>query len=187
MDKWIIFDVDDVLCNFRESFYSSFKNLGKDIHWSQWTQYASFKMYGLKNEKELHEHMVFYNILENSKVEEGAAQLLLDFKSSGFKIGLLTARGWHKNGKSITENFVNDNNLCVDKIVISGLYKDKKSQQIDRFKGNVCGYIDDSTHHIEDFINQGVKNSYLINRPWNKDSNLPRIADFNQFKKIIIG
>jgi Haloacid dehalogenase-like hydrolase len=186
MDNWIIFDVDDVLCNFRESLYCSFKNIGKDVHWTQWTKYASLELYGLKNEQELHLHMATHNVLENSKVEEGVPEFLVELKEAGFNIGLLTARAWHQNGKTITEDFVHNNNLCVDKIVISGLHTDKKSEHIDKFNGNITAYVDDSIHHIEDFISKGISNSYLMDRPWNQSSELPRINDFHQFRGLVM-
>ena len=186
MDNWIIFDVDDVLCNFKESLYRSFKNIGKDVHWSQWTKYASLELYGLKNEQELHYHMAAHNVLENSKVEDGVSEFLAELKNAGFHIGLLTARAWHKNGKTITENFVNENRLCVDKIVISGLHTDKKSEHIDKFQGKITAYVDDSIHHIEDFINKGIAGSYLMDRPWNQFSDLPRINDLNHFRGLVI-
>ena len=186
MDNWIIFDVDDVLCNFRDSLYHSFKVIGKDIHWNQWTDYASIDMYGLPDEKALHAHMIQYKVLEKSQVEDGVVDALKELKKAGYKIGLLTARAWHKDGQNITENFVDKNDLCDDKIVISGFYKDKKSQHIDKFSGNICGYFDDSIHHIEDFITEGVKNSYLIDRPWNQQSSLPRVKNFSDLIKLMI-
>lgn len=186
MNNWIVFDVDDVLCNFRESLYCSFKSIGKDVHWSQWTKYASLELYGLTTEQELHHHMATHKVLENSKVEDGVPEFLEEFKLAGFNIGLLTARAWHKNGKNITEEFVHNNKLSVDKIVISGLHTDKKSAHIDKFTGHITAYVDDSIHHIEDFISKGVSNSYLMNRPWNQISDLPRINDLNQFRNLII-
>jgi hypothetical protein len=47
MNKWIVFDVDDVVASYRESLYQSFKTLGKDIHWSKWNTYKHVKIYGL--------------------------------------------------------------------------------------------------------------------------------------------
>lgn len=185
MDKWILFDVDDVLCNFRESLYTSFKP-HKDVHWSTWDNYDCVKLFGLKNEAELHVHMRDKKVLENSDLEPGALDMFNQLKYSGYHIGLLTARAWHKEGKDITEQFVHAHNLPVDRVVISGFHTDTKSSHIPKFTGEIKAYVDDSVHHVQDFISQGVSQSYLMDRPWNKSSNLPRVNSLRDFENIIL-
>lgn len=186
MDKWIVCDVDDVLCNFRESLYHSFKQFNLDLHWSQWNTYNCVSIFGLKNEAELHQHMIEHMVLENSDLELGVLDFFNEIKSCGFQIGLLTARAWHKDAQQITEQFVHKHALPVDKVVISGFHMDKKSSHINKFTGKIEAYIDDSSHHIEDFISLGINNTYLMDRPWNKSYNLPRVNNLQEFKNNIL-
>jgi uncharacterized HAD superfamily protein len=184
MDKWIVFDVDDVICNFRESLYQSFKDKGLDLPWQDWNHYNHVKMFNFTHEKELHLHMKEALVLEKSLLEEGVREVMTNLKQKGYKIGLLTARGWHSEGEIITQAFIDKYSLPVDKLVISGQHMDRKSAHMDKFKGEIAYYIDDSIHHIQDFLSQGVK-AFLMNRPWNQDSILPRIHSLKEFEEQV--
>jgi uncharacterized HAD superfamily protein len=184
-DKWIVFDVDDVLCNFRESLYQSFRKIGKDIHWSQWEVYHHSKIYNLPDTLSLHNHMKDSLVLENAEVEQEALEVLTQLKKEGYKIGLLTARAWHAEGQNITEEFIFKNNLPVDKLVISGQHQDKKSMHIDKFEGKIIAFLDDSIHHVKDFQEHGIP-AWLQSRPWNEsDKALPRVASLKEFYQQI--
>ena len=186
MDKWIIFDLDDVVGNFRDSLYQSFKALNKDIHWSTWDTYDCAKIFQLKDQQELREHMVNYKVLENSTLEPYAKQVFEELKENGYHIGLLTARSWHKQAQKVTEEFVHSYDLKVDRVVISGLHEDKKSLHIPKFTGEIKAYVDDTSHHVEDFINNGVENVFLMDRPWNQSSELYRVNDLKEFQDKIL-
>lgn len=185
MSKWIVFDVDDVICNFRESLYQSFFNVGKDIHWSEWSSYNHTIIYNLSEDKELHNHMKDHFVLEKSTLEDGVLELMNRLKKNGFNIGLLTARAWHSNGQDITQDFIEKHQLPIDKLVISGQHKDKKSVHIDKFPGEIVSYIDDSIHHVQDFREKGV-NALLLDRPWNQDSQLPRVFSLIEFEETLL-
>lgn len=178
-NKWIVFDVDDVICNFKESLYTSLVEIGKDIHWSKWNQYSHTIIYDM-TESQLHLHMKNYNVIENSLLEPGVLELFNKLKKEDFKIGLLTARGWHNDGEKLTQEFVDKYKLPVDKIVISGFHTAKKSLHIDKFEGEVIAYVDDSIHHIQDFTEKNIP-AFLLDRPWNQNSNLPRMHALIEF------
>jgi uncharacterized HAD superfamily protein len=183
--KWIVFDVDDVICNFRESLYQSFKDIGKDIHWNDWTSYRHNEIYSLSGEEELRYHMAHYEVMQKSHLEEHVCEIFNRLKQKGYSIGLLTARGWHEEGLKITEQFVEKYNLPVDKVVISGMHMDKKSAHKDKFDGELVAYIDDSIHHIEDFTSQHIC-AFLLDRPWNRLNNtLPRVHSLLEFEQKI--
>ena len=186
MNKWIIFDVDDVLCMYRESLYQSFKARGKDIHWSRWETYRHADIYGLETYEELIDYMVDNAILENSELEPGALAFMQAFKEQGYSIGLLTARGWHDKAMDITQAFVQKYHLPVDKIVIAGFMK-KKTDYIPEFEGDIVAFLDDSASHIEDFIQQGIAQSYVMDRPWNQHRpDLPRVMNYEEFTQKIL-
>lgn len=185
MKKWIVFDIDDVICNFRESLYQSFKAIGKDIHWTEWETYQHTKIYGYSKDEELFLHMASHQVVEKAEIEQEVFDLFHRLKEQGYHIGLLTARGWHNQGYEITEQFVNKYNLPVDKIVISGQHLDKKSDHIPQFDGQIVAYIDDSIHHIQDFTDKSIP-AFLMNRPWNiKNEHLPRVLDLLEFEQKI--
>lgn len=184
LDKWVVFDVDDVICNFRESLYQSLKKRGINIPWQEWSHYNHVKMFNFNDEKELHLHMAQHSVLENSLVEKEALSVMLSLKQKGYKIGLLTARAWHTEGQLITQAFIEKYNLPIDKLVISGQHMDRKSAHIDKFQGVVEYYIDDSIHHIQDFLSHQVR-AILMNRPWNQEVDLERVASLTEFNEKI--
>lgn len=181
MKKWIVFDVDDVICNFRESLYQSFKKLGKDVHWTHWTEYAHVEIYGLENSQALHKHMREHFVIEQALCEPGVKEMLTMLKTKGYYIGFLTARAWHEKAQSITSEFVSSNELPVDKIIISGFHKDKKSSHMNQFEGEIVAFFDDSIHHVKDFSEHNIA-AYLVDRPWNKhETTLPRVSNLRVF------
>lgn len=183
MQKWIIFDVDDVVVSYREALYQSFKKLGKDIHWSQWETYKHVKIYGLKDYDEFLNHMINKEILETSEIEPGVVELMHKLKEQGFSIGFLTARSWHPNALEVTQNLVKQHNLPVDKVVIAN-FKGKKTDYLEQFPGEIVGFLDDSATHVEDFIKAGINNSCVMDRPWNQGVDLPRIKHYDDFYSI---
>jgi uncharacterized HAD superfamily protein len=181
MNQWIIFDVDDVVGMYRETLYQSFKKLGQDIHWSKWDSYKHVKIYGLKGYDEFLEHMLKHEIIENLALEEGVAKLIHQLKNEGYLVGFLTARSWHPNAYSITQNFAQKYNLPIDKIVIAN-FQGKKTDYLHEFESEIVGFLDDSPSHVEDFLAANIPNSYVMNRPWNQDKmTLPRIVDYQEF------
>lgn len=187
MKKWIVFDVDDVICNFRESLYQSFKIKGIDFHWSEWSSYNLTANYKFEDDNEFIRHMLDSQVVENAAIEEYVKEFFENLKNHGYHIGLLTARGWHHEGFKVTEHFVRSNGLTVDKIVLSSSYHDRKSAYLKEFEGEVKGYIDDSIRHIVDFISLSVPNVYLLDRPWNQENReLPRVNSLKEFSNIIL-
>lgn len=183
MKKWIIFDVDDVVVSYREALYQSFKAMGKDIHWSQWNTYKHVKIYNLKDYDEFLRHMLDKKIIETSLLEPGIAQLMDKLKQNGYSIGFLTARSWHPEALSVTQKLVEQYNLPVDKVVIAN-FKGKKTDYFKDFPGEIVGFLDDSPSHIEDFIKENIPNSYVMDRPWNQNVNLPRINNYEDFYQV---
>lgn len=185
MNKWIVFDVDDVVASYRESLYQSFKLLGKDIHWSKWDTYKHVNIYGLQDYDEFLNHMIEHKVIENAPLEIGVQQLIHKLKNSGYLIGFLTARSWHPQAYEVTKDFIKKYDLPIDKIVIAG-FKGKKTDYINEFVGEIVGFLDDSVGHVEDFIAAKIPNSYIMDRPWNQNnSHIPRIKNYEDFYNII--
>lgn len=184
MNKWIIFDVDDVVVSYRESLYQSFKALGKDIHWSKWETYKHVQIYGLKDYEEFLNHMISAKIIENCLIEDGVSDLINKLKEDGYSIGFLTARSWHNKAYDLTIDCINKYKLPIDKVVIAN-FKGKKTDYLKDFSGEIVGFLDDSPGHVKDFIDAKIPNSYIMDRPWNKSNiELPRVKNYEEFYKI---
>jgi uncharacterized HAD superfamily protein len=122
-----------------------------------------------------------YQVIENALIEDGVSELIYKLKADGYSIGFLTARSWHPKAYEVTQNFVKKYNLPVDKIVIAN-FKGKKTDYLNDFPGEIVGFLDDSTGHVEDFIATNISNSYLMDRPWNQDNiTCPRIKNYDDF------
>lgn len=184
MKKWIVFDVDDVLVNFRQSLVNSFIPLGIHKPWENWTHYNHVNIFEMSDEKELHHHMIKHQVIEKISLEPEVFEIFHYLKNKNFHIGLLTARGWHPQGVELTQKFVEKFNLPVDKIVVSKGHMFKKSVHINDFNGQIEFYLDDSIHHIEDFKSHGIS-AFLVDRPWNQNSSLPRLHKLQDIIDIV--
>lgn len=185
--KWIVFDLDDVVFNFRQQWYEASLNEGLVIpHWSEWPSYDYLDYFKLKDINELNAMLIKHQCLEKAKPEPEALEALQALKERGYMLGALSARSWHPRASEATLEAFKRHHLPFDKLVISGLYFDKKSEHIEKF-GEICGYIDDSSKHIEDFKSKGIPNVILRQRPWNIEmqKTLPSVNSLTEFVELI--
>lgn len=188
-EKWVIFDLDDVVYNFREQWYQSSLAEGIDIpHWSQWPSYDDLSYFKFNNQEDLRAMFIKHKVLENAEPEPEARAAIELLKASGFKVGALTARSWHPEAHEATIESFNRNGLMFDKLVISGLHNDRKSAHIDKFGGNILGFVDDSPQHVKDFTENNVSNVYLRQRPWNTAirKEFPSVGNLLEFAREVI-
>lgn len=165
MSNWILFDVDDVLCNFRFSLQKSFEKENQFIDWRDWSSYEFYKIYDI-DVKDLDNHFMKYRVIEDAVLDSGIKHVFDKIKEDGYQIGVITARGWHPDGYNITKKFLDTHNLSYDKIVVTDHTKNK-IHYINEFNGSIHGFLDDNFHHVEMFSKHGI-NAFVLNRPWNK-------------------
>lgn len=191
MKPWLVFDVDDVLYDFVKSLYTISKIKGtlrnKDEHYSEWKTYNHLDFINFDTQEDFRSYMVENGVLETSYTIDGAREFM-NWAKENFSLGFITARGFHFDAEKVTQNFLRNNlDIEPDKIIISGLYGDKKITHLNKFQdAPVVFFMDDNTHHVKDFQNNGVL-SLVYKQKWNDgvDTDLQRVDSFNDVKSLI--
>ena len=141
-NKWIVFDVDDVICNFKESLYTSLVEIGKDIHWSKWNQYSHTIIYDM-TESQLHLHMKNYNVIENSLLEPGVLELFNKLKKEDIKKLRLIQKCGHEIAFHTTNHFNMVkylNNKGMDSLIQNEILAGLSKMNADRFYPTTFAY-----------------------------------------------
>lgn len=191
MKPWLVFDVDDVLYDFVKSLHTISKIKGtlrnKNEHYSEWNTYNHLDFINFDTQEDFRSYMVESGVLETNYTIDGARDFMR-WSKEHFSLGFITARGFHSNAEKVTENFLRNNlDIEPDKIIISGLYGDKKVIHLNKFQeAPVVFFMDDNTHHVQDFQNNGIK-SLVYTQNWNKgiDTHLERANNFNDVKNFV--
>lgn len=188
--KWAVFDMDDVLTDFAQSSCDTLVKLGyPNIPVSSWQNYNINDTYGLSSHKEFIDILISENILSNSNLKVDAFDTLNAFKDAGFNIGILTARGWHPQAEKVTQEYIEEHNLPIDKVVIAGHHYQGKLFYADQFlnSGTISCYVDDSPKHIKDFKNANI-HAHLMRTSWIQDhevEGLTQVHSLIEYKERI--
>jgi hypothetical protein len=185
--QWLIFDVDDVLCDFVPTVYEiggKYNLLSTDIHHSQWDSYNHLNYFKHNDADKFREFLVEANVLEQCKATKGAKHFM-QWAKDNYELGFITARGYHPHAQRVTEEFL-EKELGVDgKVIVSGLYGSNKSQYANDFEGSIIAYIDDNPSHVREFSKLGI-NSVLMTQFWNNQENdILRVKNFDEYKAFI--
>ncbi len=184
-NKWVVFDLDEVLVNTRHAIQNCMLSItGKDIHWRQWNTYDLVKIYGgeIGNILSVFED---HKVIEQAILEPGAKEAITHCKEMGYKVAIVTARGWHSNGMSVTEKLLSDNNINIDELRVVSSCGSKNKEMLTL--GEISYFLDDHGGHIASAHEAGiVENSILRDRPWNQDYfNYKRVNNLFEFMEIV--
>src|SRR5471032_1042412 len=185
-DQWVLWDVDDVVTETSPEIYRAMlKMTGRDLPWEQWQHHDFVESYGIGVERipEMIDIWHQEKILEKSKVYEGVKAAMDALVADGYKVGMITARGWHVRGREVTEDMINEERLPVSRLIVLQ-YVDSKAETIKNSGLLVRGFIDDTTRHALGCSQLGIP-SVLRSQPWNADAldllHLDNVRDFPQF------
>lgn len=183
--KWAIFDMDDVVVNFIDNIYPHLKEVIKDIPSKENIRSYAFENY-FKSDDEFFAFLKDRKLIETSEIHKDAVEVINSFKQEGFKIGILTARGWHPNGFYLTKKYLTDHGVEFDKIVLSGDHKENKSQYLSEFNGDLHVFIDDSVRHVKGMLDKDVL-AVLQTRTWNElcDEDLKRVDNLSEYRDFV--
>lgn len=165
--KIAILDVDDTLADLKQELMETMhKETGKHLHWSEWGSINVDKFYGV-NLNQFLDIMLKHDVIDRLQPHEESKEVLDKLRAYGFRIVMVTARGWHPTGKDNTVKWLEKHHLPFDEVITVPL-TECKVESIRKF-GRVHLAVDDNTKHVEAFAKSGiVDHSYLYNRPWNK-------------------
>lgn len=169
MTKCLI-DLDDTLGDFKDPLMKALnKATGKRIHWSKWTNFDVPELYEISHDDFL-DICIKEKVIENTKVNETSASFLSDLKYFGYHNILITARGWHPNGRELTEQWLSDNELIIDEVIVVDVHQSKVDSiaHIDGIEFSV----DDRIKHCREYMQSNkVKYVVLYDAPWNSYMN----------------
>lgn len=176
-EKWLWFDVDDVLVDASTQLERSLRRL-TGIHHPvhEWPSHSFADIYKIAHDRfdAMREAWACDRVLERSRVLDGSVDALKMGADKGYKIGLITARGWHPEGRQITQEMVDSNSMPVEQIIVMAFHE-SKSDLLLATKTDIVGFADDTPRHVEGALSCGW-NGKLVSQPWNRESDLPRVA-----------
>lgn len=161
-----IVDLDDTLGDLKNPMMEALKSAtGKDIHWSKWDSFDVPSLYGITQQDFLN-ICINENILEKVIIHDSSYKFLNDLHKLNYYTVLITARGWHPQGKEITKKWVADHNLDIDELIVVEIDQ-SKTDVITKFD-NIIFSIDDRIKHCREYIQSGlVKHVLVYDAPWN--------------------
>jgi FMN phosphatase YigB (HAD superfamily) len=165
--RYIAFDLDDVLANLRDPLMTVLnRETGRDIHWRQWTEYELSGIYGASVER-IMDWVHRFGVLEAATPEPWARATLEAVRRAGYRVAVVTARGWHPRGETLTWTWLARYALKVDEVhLVSG--GRSKAEVLARL-GAVEHYVDDHLGHL--YPAQGsskIRQLHVLDRPWNR-------------------
>lgn len=165
MSKLAVFDCDDVLADLRTIVLQRLSLLlERNVELHELTHWNLSEAFG----SQIDAVDLFSNIsLESIPVELQAAPFLMHLKTEGYRLEIVTARGYHPNAVQRTLNWCHSHSLPIDKVHVVPLYGDKK--QVLEQMGQIHFYVEDNHDHViaADQL-PNVERIFLMDRPWNR-------------------
>lgn len=172
---FVLFDLDDVMANLRTGLQTAlFGKTALDVPVESWTKWDITEIYQISH-KELLDVIIDQSLLEMAAIEDGVHEILEMAGDLGLKTGIVTARGWHPNGHTVTQEWLSKKNIRVDDLVLVN-HAQKKSDVLARYE-HVHLFVDDHVKNLDDMAATGrVEHILLFDRPWNRhDSRYDRV------------
>lgn len=179
----IVFDLDDVIFDLRSQVEKALHAAsGQYLPWQDWHTYALHDLYDLSH-NEILDAFGRHRILECALPEPDACAAVEAVRSVGYQVAAVTARGWHPEGRRITEESLVRHGLDVDELHVVAL-ADSKRHVIEQI-GQVQLIIDDSPTHLL-HLDGGPWKVVAQDRPWNRHlTHLPRVSTLAQFADMV--
>jgi uncharacterized HAD superfamily protein len=184
----VVFDLDDVIAKMRFETSRVFSKVsGKHVPIEEWDFFCSEHLYGVEFCPEM---MMREKIIERCLVEEDAKYSIDLIRSLGLETAIITARGWHNEGRKVTEEWLSSHQLDVDHLHIVELDKTKYDVFSKlQYDFNILSFIDDQPKYIEQAIqHEAVRNVFVRNHPWNQNiapQKVKRVNSLTEFAHSI--
>lgn len=188
-EKFIIFDMDDVVAQMREVLTEFFNGVSKNgyVHHKDWHTLDCKELYGVDFDPQA---MIDEKIIERCEPEADAKETFDKLHEMGFKIVVATARGWHPQGAELTEEWLHKHDLHQDEIHAVSLSGKGKTEVFDKVaqRGRIAGFIDDQDKYLsQSHSHDGVEKTFAMNRPWNLESKAfdHRVDSLTEFRQSV--
>jgi hypothetical protein len=182
---FVAFDLDDVLANLRDHLMDVLnRHTGRSIHWQRWDRYELSGVYDLSVEQIL-DLVLKQRVLEAATLEPLAQAALTASRAAGYRVAVVTARGWHPRGEALTRAWLERHGLRVDALHLVSSF-DGKAAALGAL-GEVAHFVDDHVGHLYPALElPRVRQVHLLDRPWNRyDRTLPRVHGLQHFIDLL--
>ena len=147
---------------------------GKIIPWTTWDTYYLTHIYQISFERCV-EAFIESKLLERAEPEPLAAETLLTLRANGWRIAIVTARGWHPDGEAVTRGWLARHGFPYDELHLVG-HGDSKGAVFAGI-GRIDLLVDDAPHHVLAAAElPTVRRPLIMTRPWNCDFRHPRVG-----------
>lgn len=169
MSKPYAIDVDDVLGALSTVLAPELNRIsGKTLEVSQWHTFNCERLYGIKPDALLN-CIIEKNLLSVMAPVPGAPEAMQRLRDCGKKLVLVTARGYHPQAQSVTEQWLYQHRIPFDDLIIvpEGMSKGQCTQAM--YPKGFSLMVDDHPVNL-DSMNQMnmVDRTILIDQPWNQ-------------------
>lgn len=164
--RTVVLDLDDTLASMREPLHKILnEEAGMDLHWSNWNTVCADSLYNVTPER-FFELALAHRLIERLVPHTEAKPFMDRLAATGAKINILSARGWHPRGKTITEGWLRHWEIPYDEIFICGV-EDVKADYI-KDMGSILFAVDDSPRHCNQYAQSENAPDYVFayEMPW---------------------
>lgn len=156
---------------------------GRRIPWQAWDGYNLAEIFDIEHQACI-EAFLSHDVLSRCEPEPFARELLQAASETGMSVHILTARGWHPDGRAITEHWLREHAIPVDHLEVIELGR-CKSGYLAGLPVRPSVFVDDAPHHIQGAIPH-VERALLMDRPWNRTyAHTDRIGSLVQASAIL--
>ena len=164
----LILDMDDVLINIFKPMRKSLNEfMNQEVTESEFSDYNVTLTYPGLTLDQFYDVLLTKSVLERGVPVQGAVEATR-LLSKEFTLSVVTARGWHPEGKKITENQLSDHGFCIDRLIVTQPGQ-SKSSAVSHLSNRFVAIVDDHVGNIHDAKQSGLFDHHvLIDMPWNK-------------------
>lgn len=182
---YVVFDLDDTLANLREHLMASLnRRTGREVHWTEWRRYELVGVYGASVEQIL-AWVLEDRVLEAATLEPHAREAVASARRAGYRVAVVTARGWHPQGETITRRWLDRHGIHLDALHLVPAFG-SKAGVLARL-GPVEHFVDDHAGHLHPArALPTVRATHLLDRPWNRDdTTLNRLHGLDEVVRLL--
>ena len=171
--KSLCLDLDDSILNLRDPLVAAVNNIDSNFDNKS---FSELSINDLLNIPEIEQ------ILQNAEPFDGT-QYVLKYLINHYNLHIVTARGWHPRGETITKRWFQMRNIPYTDIRIVPLGKSKLEAITDLT--NIHLALDDRIENCEDLATR-ADIVLMMDQPWNRDFiNTDKIIRIHDIKDIL--
>lgn len=159
-------DLDDTLADFRTPMIATVNRVtGRD---TVWEGYDIPPESGLTHD-EFIDILIEEDIIGQIGIHDSSRKFLNDLHRLDYYTVLITARGWHPEGRARTQQWVAEHELDIDELIVVDAHE-SKTDVITKFGDDITFSIDDRMKHCREYSQtNNIDHVLLYDAIWNNN------------------